>query len=38
MLRKIGIIIGSATVGAFGFIAGPFVGALTLISGGVLGS
>ena len=38
MLRSAGLIIGGTTVGAFGFIVGPIVGAVTLVSGGVLGT
>ena len=38
ILRSFGIIIGGATFGAIGFVAGPIVGAATLVSGGVLGS
>ena len=38
ILRSFGIIVGGATAGAIGFVAGPLVGAATLLSGGVLGS
>jgi len=38
ILRNMGIIVGGATVGAFGFIAGPIIGAVTLISGGAIGT
>jgi len=38
ILRSAGLIIGGTTVGAFGFIVGPIVGVVTLVSGGVLGT
>ena len=38
ILRNLGIILGGAGLGSIGFLAGPFVGAVTLVSGGVLGS
>ena len=38
LLRNVSIVAGGLTVGALGFIGGPIIGAISVLSGGMLGS